>query len=417
MPISLPPEASHEHLKKQAKQLLKACQRDQKEAVKRLIMSHPKYLTGVSAPKAVRLQEAQVVVAREYGFSSWKQLLDSVADSAEQDDDSDTARILVLTNGTHTIRRMDKAGISGNKEEWLEILHEGPVPLTDTNLELNQIRARHFESIGWTSYEGAMSGFKRRERPLMDSSRYESLQLWFEHDLYDQLQLIQLLDFLANEPEWLGKIQLVQFNEFLGHVPLPVLAEGADRAVPVTSAQLELAQSVWSAFRQPEPFALADFLERDCSALPCLRAAIHRICQEFPGVVCGLSRTERQILECLAQGPSSLLDIFRYSQAAETAAYLGDAGFMLVLERLTKGPLPLIDLPPEEAFLLPSNLSHPNAKNAEALQLSKAGRAVLRGESDWLEDLSAAYWIGGCRIDGAFALRWNNTTETFVKGP
>ena len=215
MPISLPPEASHEHLKKQAKQLLKACQREQKEAVKRFIASHPKYLLSLSVPKSVRLQEAQVVVAREYGFSSWKQLLESVAVGEEQNDESDTASILVLTNGTNAIRRMDEAGVSGNKEEWLEILHEGPVPLTDTSLELNQIRARHFESIGWISYEGAMSGFKRRERLLLDPNRYKTLQLWFEHDLYDQLQLIQLIDFLADKGEWLEKTQLVQFDEFL----------------------------------------------------------------------------------------------------------------------------------------------------------------------------------------------------------
>lgn len=326
----------------------------------------------------------------------------------------DTAHTLILTNGTQTICRMDEAGVVGDKEEWLEILHEGPVPLTDTRSELNQVRARHFESIGWTSYEGAMSGFKRRERLLIDPSRYEALQLWFEHDLYDQLQLIQLLDFLADQPEWLDKAQLVQFSEYLGQVPLSVLAEGAHRAVPIRSAQLALARSAWSAFRQPAPFALADVLAGDCSALPCLRAAILRICQEFPDTVCGLGRTERQILECLAQGPSSLLEIFRYSQAAEPAAYLGDSGFLLILERLTQGARPLIELYPRESFLLPSNLSHPNALNTQALQLSKAGLSVLRGESDWLKNISTPYWIGGCRIDGVLAPRWNAREERFV---
>ena len=363
----------------------------------------------------MRLHEAQVVVAREYGFSNWKQLLDSVATRAEYCAESGAVDRLVLTNGTHTIRRMDEAGIEGDKEEWLEILHEGPVPLTESNLELNRVRARHFESIGWTSYEGAMSGFKRRERPLIDPSRYEALQLWFEHDLYDQLQLIQLLDFLSDQPEWLAKAKLVQFTEFLGQVPLPVLAEGAQRAVPVGAAQLALARSAWSAYRQPTPDALAEVLAGDCSALPCLGAALHRICQEFPDAVCGLGRTERQILECLAQGPSSLLEIFRYSQAAEPAAYLGDSGFLLILERLTQGARPLIELPPRDSFLLPSNLSHPNARHAQAIQLSKAGLSVLRGESDWLKDMPTPYWIGGCRIEGVCAPRWNPATESFIK--
>jgi hypothetical protein len=206
----------------------------------------------------------------------------------------------------------------------------------------------------------------------------------------------------------------VQFNDFLGQVSLPVLAEGVARAVSITSDQLKLAQGVWAAFRHSTPYRLAEFLACDSSALPCLGSAIHRICQEFPDPTSGVGRTERQILACLAEGPSSLLDVFRKNQAAEEAVYLGDSGFMLVLQRLTQGARPLIDLPLGEAFVIPANLNHPNALDAQAIQLSSAGHAVLRSEHDWLKDMSAPYWIGGCRIEGVSAPRWDQATEGFV---
>jgi len=176
MPISIPSDASSEHLRKQAKQLLKACRRHQPEAIRRFIASHPAYESGLADPTTMRLQEAQLVVAREYGFGSWACLLQAVV--AEADSHAPEAYdsgVLVLTNGTNTIRRMEEAGIPGVKEEWLEILHEGPVPLTDDREALNRIRARHFEAIGWTSFDGAMSGFSRRERRLKDPSQFREI--------------------------------------------------------------------------------------------------------------------------------------------------------------------------------------------------------------------------------------------------
>jgi hypothetical protein len=321
----------------------------------------------------------------------------------------------IITNGTSAISRMEEAGISGDKAEWLEALHEGPVPITESHLELNQQRARHFESIGWTSYEDAMSGFEERAHALQDATRYDALQLWFEHDLYDQLQLIQLLDFLAERPDWLVKAYLVQFDDFLERVPLSLLAGGAQRATPITSRHIELAQAAWSAFRQPSPFAFADLLNRDCSPLPYLRAAILRLCQEFPDPASGLGRTERQILMCLSKGPANLLDVFQESQTAEEAAYLGDSGFLCVVKRLTQGEHPLIDLPQDGTFSLPINLCQPYTYSAQSLRLSEAGLTTLQGQADWLQQMTSPYWIGGCLIDGPAAPRWDESTQSFCK--
>ena len=363
----------------------------------------------------MRLQEAQLVVAREYGLGSWACLLQAVV--AEADSHAPEAYdsgVLVLTNGTNTIRRMEEAGIPGVKEEWLEILHEGPVPLTDDREALNRIRARHFEAIGWTSFDGAMSGFSRRERRLKDPSQFRELQLWFEHDLYDQLQLIQLLDFLADQPEWLEKTKLVQFTRFLGRVILPELLAGGNALRPVTTNQVELAQQAWLAYRQPGPAAFAELLKVDSSALPCLRAAICRICQELPDAASGLGRTERQILTVLEPGDCEPHDLFRACQAAEEAPFMGDAGFFLIVERLTRGTFPLIASEPAE-FLLPARVGDRDAFRRQRLQLTEAGRQTLKGDRDRLDDLPTPYWIGGCQIRGSDAARWDESTETVMR--
>src|SRR5260221_10501260 len=75
MSAELPPRPNLEHLKKQAKALLEKFRRGDTAAVGKF-----RALNKASSPK---LADAQRLIAREYGFSSWAKLkahVESVAD-------------------------------------------------------------------------------------------------------------------------------------------------------------------------------------------------------------------------------------------------------------------------------------------------------------------------------------------------
>lgn len=74
----LPKTASLENLKKQAKSLQHAAKKNDKAALARI-------RTCFDNPQATGLQDAQLVVAREYGFSSWRKLREHL-DSAQASD-------------------------------------------------------------------------------------------------------------------------------------------------------------------------------------------------------------------------------------------------------------------------------------------------------------------------------------------
>ena len=115
--------------------------------------------------------------------------------------------------------------------------------------------------------------------------------LWFEHDLYDQLQLIQVLDGLA---ELRGPpISLVCEAEYLGNMEPERAAELFALRNPVTRRHMQEARAAWTAFRSSDPRNLETV---KIVALPFLAAAIRRHLEEFPWTTDGLSRTERQIL-------------------------------------------------------------------------------------------------------------------------
>ena len=85
MPKALPPRPSLEHLKKQAKVLLKSFKSSDSEAVTRFQASLPRFSSasqGVVRASKTSLQEAQLVIAREYGFDDWQKLAAHVAPSS-----------------------------------------------------------------------------------------------------------------------------------------------------------------------------------------------------------------------------------------------------------------------------------------------------------------------------------------------
>ncbi|MHB8637805.1 MAG: ankyrin repeat domain-containing protein [Fimbriimonadaceae bacterium] len=74
--MSLPPKPSLEHLKKQAKELHAAYGRNEADALKTVA---PYFQPG----SALSLTQAQLVLAREYGFASWEELTRHVESAGE----------------------------------------------------------------------------------------------------------------------------------------------------------------------------------------------------------------------------------------------------------------------------------------------------------------------------------------------
>ena len=109
----------------------------------------------------------------------------------------------------------------------------------------------------------------------------EQIVLWFESDLYDVLQLAQILDRV--EPGR-ARLVLVGVEEFAGVAELPDrelerLMHGDDT---VREDEVAAARALWDAFRAPEPHAL-HALRRAPSSAPRPTAT----CSSSPGAATG----------------------------------------------------------------------------------------------------------------------------------
>src|SRR6476620_5327111 len=156
-------------------------------------------------------------------------------------------RYLHVANGTATTSIIELAGLAGATSIWADPLHEGPVPDVPDE-ELIAIRARYLAPADHAADDVAAE-FRAWRAAVDAADTYDELVLWYEHDLFDQLNLIQLLDRLATHVPRPPLVSLISLGTFPGHAAFRGLGELTPAELaplfgtrqPVTEAQSSLA--------------------------------------------------------------------------------------------------------------------------------------------------------------------------------
>ena len=125
----------------------------------------------------------------------------------------DPSRTLHVTNGDSTVDILARTGLAERILPWRDMLHEGPVPDVPEG-ELRRVRAA-FLADHDIDHALALRLFEERDRELADN-RDGRFVLWFEADLYDQLQIIQILARLAALGVDPRRIGLICIGEYPG---------------------------------------------------------------------------------------------------------------------------------------------------------------------------------------------------------
>jgi hypothetical protein len=241
--------------------------------------------------------------------------------------------LLHITNGDCAVAVLSHV-VQGSILPWRDVLHEGPVRAGLSLEELSRERAAFIAAAGWGSLAEIQKTFEGRDAAFRRAGEHDEIVLWFEHDLYDQLQLIQVLDGLAAQFENRRgpPISMVCEAEYLGTMAPERAAELFALRNPVTRRHLQEGRAAWAAFRSSDPRALEKL---KTTALAFLAAAIRRHLEEFPWTSDGLSRTERQIVQALKDGPLPFAELFRRTQ--EEPVFMGDVVLQWHVARLERG--------------------------------------------------------------------------------
>jgi hypothetical protein len=306
------------------------------------------------------------------------------------------AGALHVTNGDSTARTLRETGFVERLVVWRDVLHEGPVPDVD-DAELRAARAG-FLGVSVRSFE-------ERDRALA-AGREGDYVLWFEADLYDQLQLAQILARLAALDVAPERVTLICIGEHLGIAHFGGLGElgpeqlselPARAAVTLTADAFALAVRAWAALRASEPRGYGAIVAARSPHLRFLPEAFDRLGREYPWTRDGLSLTERRLLAAVAEGAATPAEAFVRAAGREARPFLGDTWAFAALDRLARGPAPLLH------------------GAASRLRVTDAGERVLRGEADHVELNGVDRWVGGVHLRGReVRWRWDDGVEAIV---
>ncbi|TQV70965.1 DUF1835 domain-containing protein [Aliikangiella marina] len=314
---------------------------------------------------------------------------------------------LHITNGSSTVSLLRAAGIDDPAFSWDDILHEGPVPNGLGLSRLSEVRAKYIASLGFDGNQEILAQFVERDLQLQRSLDYQEIILWFEHDLYDQLQLIQLLDWFNRHALKTSEIYLINPNRHLGyHSPEEVPGLFSTRKI-VSNNQYKTAQQAWLAFTADTPERFNQLLNSDLSVLPYLSDALLRMAREYPSVDSGLPLTEKMILDCLSRDPVHPGQLFRKYSEKERDQFLGDMTFFAKIEQMAEGSKPLLIIDPSQ------KIEPPIASEVRIIATDYA-QLVLKSKGNWFDDNQMCKWIGGCQVTPQNRLRWDSARQQII---
>lgn len=323
-----------------------------------------------------------------------------------------TRRVLHVTNGDSVRRTLHASGVVGQVLAWRDVLYDGPVPGGLTLQDLRRVRAEHLAA----RYEGEIAAIEQelatRDR-MLDAYADGEYMLWFEADLYDQLQLVQVLDRLIRIGVDPVRMMLISVGEYrgiahfvgLGQLHADQLGGLVDEAVPLSSEALALASAAWAALTAAAPTDLATISRARSPQLRFVGEAFARLEQEYPSRSDGLSLTERRILLAAQEGTATAAQMFRRVMDKERRPFLGDASFFNCLWDLAVCEAPLLAIGDRQ-----------RPPGDRTVRLTAMGERVLAGQEDHVRLNGIDRWIGGVHLTaGSPPWRYDERLESLVR--
>src|SRR6266404_1865943 len=320
--------------------------------------------------------------------------------------------MLHIHNGDSTAGTLREFGFPGEHKAFQEVLMEGPAPVDLSPDEWLEVRARFLAEAYELKVENCKNGLREQDAWLRRFSEHDETILWFEHDLFCQINLIYSLDWFSKHSMGKTRLSLICVGEFpgvedfrgLGQLTGEQLTSLFDRRHEVTDAELSLAARTWAAYCSSDPQEISRLIDEDTSAMPFLGHALRLHLMRFPSVKNGLGRVENTALEIVSNEAIGFKSLFPRFGKAEPVYGMGDSQFWCGLKRLgqAKDSLITISAPADDEPAFKSNWYH----NA-SFELTETGRAVLAGERDFIATNRIDLWFGGVHLVDDAVWRWD----------
>jgi hypothetical protein len=295
--------------------------------------------------------------------------------------------ILHVLNGDATRTIFEKARIPGDVMVWREMLCEGKAPATQNMSHFFEERAAFLQQEYGIDQKAYLSDVDHEYQLLNNAAAYEEIVLWFEFDLFCQVNLLFVLYYLQQLKTPLPPISIVQLDK---HPEVPNF-----RGIGMLKSKHLPPLFEKRVYVQEDPLAIEQLSRRSSTHLPYLGNALQAHLQRLPGSSNGLNVVEHFFLDRLALGKLRERDLY-YQFWNELKIYgFGDFQLDIYTQRLQRAGVV--------------------KREDEMLSLTGLGEEVLHNEENYLSFASQQnVWIGGIPLDHT-PWRWDEEEGRVIR--
>lgn len=297
-------------------------------------------------------------------------------------------KTLHILNGEATKALFVKSKIPGDISVWNEALICGPVHGEIGTKDFWDMRARYIVD-SYSGYFEKGPDLDDYEEKMVEEfeiirhiSRYDEVILWFEYDLFCQVNMIALLSWLHHQDLKSTRVHLVCIDQFPGHPHFRGLGELdpadfevlAPQKIELSAEDIRFAHEAWRAYANPDPRNIQEFLDKDFpAAFPFLSNALKIHIRRFPSSQNGLNHLQTKMLTFINQGIKQKRKLVGAMLKDDFSYGFGDVQYFEMLHQL-RG---LYDSHPDE------------------LSLNALGSSVLSEEKHFFDIETSGFSLGG----------------------
>ncbi len=306
--------------------------------------------------------------------------------------------LLHITNGDSFTERLKTLPLKGDIITWREMLCEGK---TLSNVGSESFWKTRFEFLN-KNYKISKSWFVEKTlkeyRSLCNHKQQDRIVLWFEYDLFCQINMLAVLSWLKTHRRH-AEISLVcsgdedETDKFYGLNELSdeQLLKLYENRTVLTQDDIEYADYVWQLYCSDNPIRLENLKDFDNFQFKYLSEAVKAHLQRFPSIKNGLNTIENKILQVAAtEKPKSKKELTGKILSNQGFYGFGDSQYDRIITSLK-----------------------PLFSSFNPVRLSAKGKEALQNKTNFYSQLrDSEYYLGGAL---KYNFLYNTETDRILK--
>ncbi|RCS26806.1 DUF1835 domain-containing protein [Polaribacter sp. WD7] len=307
--------------------------------------------------------------------------------------------VLHITNGDSTTNYLKKLKFSGEFITWREMLCEGKTTADVGSESFWKNRFVFFKTSYKVSKKRFIDFTVKEYRNLCNKKDNKEIILWFEYDLFCQINMLAVLSWLKSHRKGhhislvcSGKVKGSKKLKSIGELTANQIDQYYKNRVCLTQDDIEYADYIWQLYCANSPLRLETvYRYNPMSPFQYLTTALEAHLRRFPTIYNGLNAIENNILNTANTKKLSSKNALISQILKEDTTYgFGDLQFKYKIDQLQK----LF-----ESF-------HP-------VKLSKKGNKILEGQTSYYGTLrNDNAYLGGTK---KYSFLFNTTTEKLLQ--